>query len=212
MMFRILTFLLILAAALTWSACSRENQMGIIDNPPHFDPDTLVETYYADVSLGNAKLPSDTIFTDMQYDQSSPGQNLGYDLEAHIGYWPSLILHWEPLSADERSITAGVYKGCCSIALTDTSRQQIEQWILSGRDQQAFPVLDSMPFHIYSAEHVSITVSNVVDSVLVENLGGYYRIIDRATVRLNGVMEELDTGGTKVISGTFECYFSRISW
>jgi hypothetical protein len=209
-MLRLPHLMLALVVSMAWAACSRENQIIVIDHPPVVDPDTTLLTYYANISIGNDKVPADTIFTDMQYDDMNPGLNQGYNLTSLIGEFPSFVLFWPTLSPLEEKITAGTYSGCCSVLLNDSSRVRIEQWVLNGKDPSAFPTLDSVVFNYYDAFNVMVEVSNVEESVRVEDLGnGMTWIVDRAKIKLSGIMINTENNTPRAISGNFTCYFGR---
>ena len=208
---RIKIYLFWLFIATVWSSCYKGNELIIVDHPPVLEPDTTVVSYYGNITIGTIKLPADTIYTTMQADSANPGVNIGYTLDSYVDQLPTFSLFWESLSPFEEKITEGVYTGCCSVLMTDSSLARLQDWILRGRDMNQPPLLDSIPFNYYMADHVDITVTNVVEAVQIDTLApGMLWIVDRATIQLNGIMINIENGAPKALSGSFTCHFGRM--
>lgn len=198
--------LLLVAAA----GCRKENRIEYIDDEPVVVPDTTVQNYYGNLMIGNGLLPADTIFTEVQFGSpANPDENLGYDLQAFIGPWPSFLLHWAPNSVDEPGITEGNYIGCCALTMSDTAREQMLQWVIHGRDPMNVPQLDlNTAFVQYQGQYVTVNISEVIHGVQTQIVGNDTLYIDRAKVKLNGVLLD-NQNHAEAVSGEFICYFGR---
>ncbi len=206
---RLKIYLFWMVIALVWSSCYRGNEYNIDEQEPVFEPDTTVISYYGNLTMGTIKLPADTIYSTLQVG-SGPGANTGYSMEAYVEQIPTFSFFWEPLSPSEEKITAGDYTGCCSIIMDDSSLNQIQEWVLRGRDNNQPLILDSIVFQYYLANNVNIKVSNVTEAVKTDTLSpGMVWITDQATVQLSGIMINAMNNQAKAISGSFTCYFGR---
>lgn len=207
-----LLFRLLIPLLLGLWGCSKQDQIELIDHPPVVVPDTTLINYYGNLLLGTSPMPADTIFTQMQLggNPANPNENMGYDLQALVGQWPSFLLHWEPLSPNESGIMEGTYTGCCALTMTDSARALIFQWIVEGRNPADFPSLDpAISFETYDAYDVTIQISDVIESVRTEIIGTDTFHLDMARVRLSGLMRNDTSHLYKGISGDFICYFGR---
>jgi hypothetical protein len=206
---RIKIYLFWVVVAAAWSSCYRGNEYDVTDNEPDQEPDTTTITYYGNLSLGTIKLPADTIFSTVEEDPAS--QLVSYSMESYMDQipLPTFSLFWDPVLPNEGKIAEGTYTGCCSALMDDSSLVTIQNWVLQGRNTPL--LLDSLMYHPYIADNVSINVSNVVEAVKTETIGpGVVWITDQATVQLDGIMVNLVNGQTKAISGTFVCNFGRM--
>lgn len=207
LLFRLMLLLLVLL-----QGCSKQDQIEIIDHPPVVVPDTTIINYYGNLLLGNSPMPADTIFTQMQWggNPSNPNENAGYDLQAMVGQWPTFLLHWEPHSPSEPRIMEGNYTGCCALAMGDSARAQVLQWIVQGSNPDSFPHIDLiLSFETFDAYDVTVNISDVIESYRTEIIGTDTFYIDRARVKLSGLMRNDMNNSYKGISGEFICYFGR---
>ncbi len=207
-----LLFRLMLLLLLLLEGCSKQDQIELIDHPPVVVPDTTIINYYGNLLLDNSPMPADTIFAQIQWggNPSNPNENTGYDLQAMIGQWPSFLLRWDPNSPSESRIMAGNYTGCCALAMSDSARAQVWQWIVEGSNPATSPQIDLIiSFETYDAHDVTVNISEVIESYRIEIIGTDTFYIDRARVKLSGLMRNDMNNNYKGISGEFICYFGR---
>lgn len=192
------------------AGCSKENQIEIIDNPPVVIPDTSVVNYFGNLVIGNSPVPVDTVFTNVQFANSgSTQENVGYDLQTFTGLWVNFFLHWDPNSPNETGIQEGNYTACCAVNMNENAQAQILSWIAAGRNPATMPQIDpSNSYDIYFAADVNVNISNLQEAVRYELIGNDTIWIDRAKVKLSGLLQD-STNQFKAVSGEFVCYFSR---
>jgi hypothetical protein len=194
------------------AACQKENIKDIIETPPIIEPDTILQDNAGTFSIDSSQLAVDTAYCFVQLEYDSSGNfagNSGYTFLTGLDGWSPLLLLWAPLSNMERKIQVGNYSGIFSQVISSLTIDEINNWILEGEDPNNIPFGGNLPVETYNAMGLIIKVSNLVDSVEVEDWGGNVkRIVDRGTVELSGNMEDMQ-GNMVPFTGKFVCFFER---
>jgi hypothetical protein len=205
---RLLPLMLIFSMA----ACQKENIKDIIETPPIIEPDTILQDNAGTFSIDSSQLAVDTAycFVQLGYDSLGNVYNGGYALFTGLDAWTPLLLDWLPLTSTENKIQLGTYLGLSASVISPMTVEILNNWTLEGEDPNNVPFGGILPTEEYNAMGITITVSNLIDSIEVEDLGnGITRIVDKGTVQLSGSMEGMQ--GKKVpVSGKFICFFERI--
>ncbi len=193
------------------ASCTKDNDIDSNDNTPDINPPTHTVNKNT-ISLRGVEMDVENVHMSAAHGFGS-NDIISYAISIDYSVLgvPGLAFAMNYNVPTELAPQDGSYTGNQAGTITQAAIDAIEAWIDAGADINDFPVLDDTS---YDASNVSITVSNVVLSVVTEMgqlpdpndpFGSMIDVIDHkdeADVLLSGYL--VDSAGNQVpVSGSF---------